>query len=295
MIKINNNIVQIILSQDNNYPDVNCYLLLKEKILIDAGPKSNMAFRRLDAVLRKLNMPLESLNMVILTHHHIDHVGLLQYFPQKLLVVGPDHLNFYSSKEYKNSIRNMLEGSNLTYEFKNDIEKHLKAEIIPPINSYNYVPFSEAKSILQKFNLKAMELSGHSREDILVIDSEGNYFSGDIVIPKIFFNCIYEVGESFLENQRQNYYKELDILASANRLILPGHGRVLTKEEVEKSILTNKKRMKRTEKKVIREINSKDIESICKTVFMSFLPYSKFLPFSEVSSICQEYKCQSYI
>ncbi|WP_167810132.1 MBL fold metallo-hydrolase [Limosilactobacillus reuteri] len=293
MRKINDNIFQITLKQEENYPNVNIYLLLKEKILIDAGPKPLSSLVQLKKELSSLGLKLDQLNMVILTHHHIDHVGLLEYFPSNLIIIGPDNLNFYSSASYINDIKRIADTKKFSNEFKKDIVQHLKDEIIPSINNSNYYPISTATDILENFNLKIVKLSGHSSEDLIVIDSEGNYFTGDIIIPKIFFNCIYEVKDFGTGSQRVNYYRELEFLLTATNLVFPGHGNILGQKELEKAILVTKKRMKRTEKKVIRELentSNDEIENVCHNVFESFLPYSKFLPFSEVSSIWQEYR-----
>ncbi|MRG90118.1 hypothetical protein C5O77_01075 (plasmid) [Limosilactobacillus reuteri] len=290
MIKITENIIQIKLKQGKNHPDVNVYVLLKEKVLIDIGPKSVNTLNLLKKELASLGLSFETLNLIILTHHHVDHVGLLEYLPSGLRIVGPDHLDFYSSDIYKKSIQKLLVDDDLSIEFKNDIEKQLTTEIIPSINRKNYVPFSESKKILQQFGLTAVELSGHSSEDIVITDSENNCFTGDIIIPKIFFNCIYEVDKVRPKHQRWSYYHELNFLDSLVNLVLPGHGDILKLEELKKAVLVNRKRMKRTEKKIIRELNKETVngvENVCRNVFQSFLPYSKFLPFSEVVSVIE--------
>lgn len=290
MIRITENIIQIKLKQGKNHPDVNVYVLLKEKVLIDVGPKSINTLNFLRKELASLGLCFETLNMIILTHHHVDHVGLLEYLPTGLRIIGPDHLDFYSSDIYKKSIQELLIDDALSIEFKNDIERQLTTEIIPSISKINYIPFSKAKKVLQQFNLAAVELSGHSSEDIVIIDSEKNYFTGDIIIPKIFFNCIYEVDKVRPKNQRWAYYNELKFLDRLVNQVLPGHGDILKVEELKKAILVNRKRMRRTEKKIIRELNKEKVnrvETVCRNVFQSFLPYSKFLPFSEVVSVIE--------
>ena len=57
---------------------VNCYLLEDEPLtLIDAGPNSGKALDELEHQFEALGHRIEDLELVILTHQHIDHLGLV--------------------------------------------------------------------------------------------------------------------------------------------------------------------------------------------------------------------------
>ncbi|MGH2922459.1 MAG: MBL fold metallo-hydrolase [Solirubrobacterales bacterium] len=57
---------------------VNCYLLEDEPLtLIDAGPNSGKALDELEHQLEALGHRIEDLELVIVTHQHIDHLGLV--------------------------------------------------------------------------------------------------------------------------------------------------------------------------------------------------------------------------
>ncbi|HEX2231812.1 MAG TPA: MBL fold metallo-hydrolase [Thermoleophilaceae bacterium] len=57
---------------------VNVYLIEDEPLtLVDAGPNSATSFDELQRGLRELGHELEELELVILTHQHIDHLGLV--------------------------------------------------------------------------------------------------------------------------------------------------------------------------------------------------------------------------
>jgi glyoxylase-like metal-dependent hydrolase (beta-lactamase superfamily II) len=57
---------------------VNVYLIEDEPLtLVDAGPNSATSFDELQRGLRSLGHELEELELVILTHQHIDHLGLV--------------------------------------------------------------------------------------------------------------------------------------------------------------------------------------------------------------------------
>jgi glyoxylase-like metal-dependent hydrolase (beta-lactamase superfamily II) len=57
---------------------VNCYLIEDDPLtLVDAGPNSGTSFDELTRGLEALGHALEEIELVILTHQHIDHLGLV--------------------------------------------------------------------------------------------------------------------------------------------------------------------------------------------------------------------------
>ncbi|QED48532.1 MBL fold metallo-hydrolase [Cytobacillus dafuensis] len=69
--------------------DVNVYVVKGERLtLVDVGPKTEEAWEALNAQLKDLHLSPEDIEQVVLTHHHPDHAGLLDFFPQTLDVYG---------------------------------------------------------------------------------------------------------------------------------------------------------------------------------------------------------------
>ena len=57
---------------------VNCYLVDDDPLtLVDAGPNSGTSFEALTQELAALGRQLEEIELVIITHQHIDHLGLV--------------------------------------------------------------------------------------------------------------------------------------------------------------------------------------------------------------------------
>ncbi|MDP9135782.1 MAG: MBL fold metallo-hydrolase [Actinomycetota bacterium] len=57
---------------------VNCYLIDDEPLtLVDAGPNSGTSFDELTQSLAALGKSLEQIELVVITHQHIDHLGLV--------------------------------------------------------------------------------------------------------------------------------------------------------------------------------------------------------------------------
>lgn len=57
---------------------VNCYLIDDDPLtLVDAGPNSGTSFDELTQALAALGKSLEQIELVVVTHQHIDHLGLV--------------------------------------------------------------------------------------------------------------------------------------------------------------------------------------------------------------------------
>ena len=58
---------------------VNCYLIEDEPLtLVDTGPNSGKALDELERQLDDLGHAIEDLELMIITHQHIDHLGLVE-------------------------------------------------------------------------------------------------------------------------------------------------------------------------------------------------------------------------
>ncbi len=63
---------------------VNCYLIEDEPLtLVDTGPNSGNSLDELVAALADLGHTVEDLGLIIITHQHIDHLGLLEILARR--------------------------------------------------------------------------------------------------------------------------------------------------------------------------------------------------------------------
>jgi len=84
---------------------VNCYLIEDEPLtLIDTGPNSGKSLDELELALAEHGRRIEDLELVVLTHQHMDHIGLLEILPRRsgatvaaLELLGPYLADFPSS------------------------------------------------------------------------------------------------------------------------------------------------------------------------------------------------------
>ncbi|MCW2986325.1 MAG: fold metallo-hydrolase [Conexibacter sp.] len=63
---------------------VNCYLIEDDPLtLVDAGPNSGTSLTVLEAALAEHGRRIEDLERIVLTHQHIDHIGLAQILAER--------------------------------------------------------------------------------------------------------------------------------------------------------------------------------------------------------------------
>jgi glyoxylase-like metal-dependent hydrolase (beta-lactamase superfamily II) len=84
---------------------VNCYLLEDDPLtLIDTGPNSGKSLDELEQALAELGHRIEDLELIVITHQHMDHLGLLEIIARRsgaevaaLDVLGPYLQDFSAS------------------------------------------------------------------------------------------------------------------------------------------------------------------------------------------------------
>jgi glyoxylase-like metal-dependent hydrolase (beta-lactamase superfamily II) len=63
---------------------VNCYLIEDEPLtLVDTGPNSGKSLDELEAALAAHGRSIEELELIVLTHQHMDHLGLLEILARR--------------------------------------------------------------------------------------------------------------------------------------------------------------------------------------------------------------------
>jgi glyoxylase-like metal-dependent hydrolase (beta-lactamase superfamily II) len=69
--------------------NVNMYVIEGDNLtLIDAGVKTEEAWQSFQQQLRELGYTPRDIDQVVITHHHPDHVGLIDYLSEEIPVIG---------------------------------------------------------------------------------------------------------------------------------------------------------------------------------------------------------------
>ena len=169
--------------------DSNIYFLdLKEKIIIDTGPKQYKEIVKEE--LSKLTQ-LEKINKVIFTHLHYDHCGNYNLFPKA---------KFYTSEE---EIKMLKENKMYT--------------IGDPILAVKFKP--ELHPLKDFMGIKIIKTPGHTRGSIcLYYEKEKILFSGDT----LFFNGFGRIDFPFSDPGKMEESLE-KIKKIGYKILAPGH------------------------------------------------------------------------
>lgn len=166
-------IEKISLSTDYPIGPVNVYLIFGEKItLIDAGIKTEQAWKQFNDGLHNIGLDLCDLDQVVLTHHHEDHVGLLEWILERNPVPVYAHKytqRFHQDEQYLDRSKEFFE--RFFYEFGLS-KKTAKKWAFYKANHELSVDFS-LKRVLKEGDMvpglsgwEVIETPGHSQDHI---------------------------------------------------------------------------------------------------------------------------------
>ena len=215
--------------------DVNVYVIKGEALtLVDAGPRTRDGKEALAKSLRDLGLLISDFDQIVLTHHHPDHAGGIDFFPEQTNVFG-----HASNQRWLELTEEFKESLNLFY-FSIGKELAVPEEMIASMNNYRgsggYICKRTVQSFLQEGDeipglsgWRVIETPGHAQSHIsLYREGDGVMIGGDHLLDKISPNPILEPpispDESRPEplNQYNNSLKKwLELPIS---LTLSGHG-----------------------------------------------------------------------
>ncbi len=248
MIKNNeDNIISLEIPTPFPVGAVNLYLILGDKLtLVDTGPKTELAWKSLIYQLNMNGLRIKDIDQIILTHHHVDHSGLLS-----ILLEHHPNLKVYAHEatvpwveKRKNVIEQMIHFYENLY-----LENGLAYSDIIAMKKYHdyfeqYFDPVKIDHILHD----GMELEGHSDWSVmhnpghaqghisLYHQNTGTLIAGDHLIEHISSGTFIEPP---FEQDMTNYgvrpkividYKDsLERMLELNlNRVLSGHGKVIT-------------------------------------------------------------------
>ena len=222
---------------------VNCYLLEDEPLtLIDAGPNSGKALDELEHQLEALGHRIEDIELVILTHQHIDHLGLVDIVAQRsgakvsaIDAVVPFVENFGSDAE-----RDDEEAAELM--LRHGISQEVVTALRQVTGSFRAWgskvkvtdPFTDGE--LLKFRDRTLEVQlrpGHSPSDTLFWDEDRRILiAADHLIKHISSNPLISRPLDGSSERRQALVEYIESLQKTRELpaeiVLSGHGEPIT-------------------------------------------------------------------
>lgn len=223
---------------------VNCYLIDDDPLtLVDTGPNSGTALTELEAALAEHGRRVEDLERIVLTHQHIDHIGLAQILAERsgaevcsLAALAPWLASYGQSMEADDRF---AEGVMARHGIPEDIRYALRA-VTGQFRAWGgradvSVLLAEGDTLgFAGREWTVHHRPGHSPSDTVFHDlASGELIGGDHLIAKISSNPLVSRpldGSSGERPQALRIY--LDSLAATRAMELskvwPGHGEPIT-------------------------------------------------------------------
>jgi hydroxyacylglutathione hydrolase len=209
-ILLNNDVCSLIQAADDVYQirfknrAANAYLVRgsSRTVMIDVGLSSN--YPHMVECLRHLDCPPEKIDMVILSHEHLDHIGAAYHFHGRTYIAAHRlAANKIMLRDDFSMLRKMFNEPNV------------------PINVDIWL--EEGNVIdLGNFRLDVMHTPGHTSACITLFDQEkGLLFAADTLMPGGVMGGVFGSGSI------SDYIQSLERLKGLNsKILLSGHGRL---------------------------------------------------------------------
>lgn len=231
---------------------VNTYLIEDEPLtLIDSGPNSGKALDELELALRDKGHAIEDLDLLVITHQHIDHTGLIDILARRsgAQVAALDRLAPYLEhySEANEADDAFAEGLMLRHGLPGDVVQALRSvsRAFRAWGSSATVtwPLADGEVLeLRDRRLEVLHRPGHSPSDTLFWDADRQIvIGGDHLIKHISSNPLIsrplpepdgtpvEVTPETRPRALMTYLGSLrKTREMPARLVLPGHGEPVT-------------------------------------------------------------------
>jgi glyoxylase-like metal-dependent hydrolase (beta-lactamase superfamily II) len=224
---------------------VNCYLIEDEPLtLVDTGPNSGKSLDELEAALAAHGRTIEDLELIVLTHQHMDHLGLLEILARRS---GAEVAAFHQLTGY---LRSFSASATLDDEFSQAVMRRngVPADLATVLGSVGAAfrafgssgrvttPLHDGDTLaLRDRSFRVFHRPGHSPSDLIFWDERrGILLSADHLLAHISSNPVMSrpldgaPGDDrppalmhYLDSMRAT--RELPV-----ELALPGHGEPIT-------------------------------------------------------------------
>ncbi|MBK5218616.1 MAG: MBL fold metallo-hydrolase [Thermoleophilia bacterium] len=222
---------------------VNCYLIEDEPLtLVDTGPNSGKGLDELSARLGERGHTIDDLELIIVTHQHIDHLGLVEILVEhsgaEVAAIGAasDRLADFdedAEREDDFAVEVML---------RNGIPEDVTVALRTVSRSFrgwgSHVtvtrPLADGETIeFANRRLETLHRPGHSPSDTLFWDAERRILiAGDHLIGHISSNPLISRPLDGSEKRTQALVTYIESLRKTREMpaeiVLPGHGEPIT-------------------------------------------------------------------
>ncbi|WP_158282299.1 MBL fold metallo-hydrolase [Salipaludibacillus keqinensis] len=179
---------------------INTFLIRGDALtLVDTGPKTDDALTQMRNKLAECNVRTSDIDIVVLTHHHPDHIGLVQEFLPNAKLVGHPKLRPWLERDEqfllntRNYFYNFYEEHGVPMNWIEEMDRihnnYLKYTTKVPLD----LEVSEGDTIDGLPHWRVIETPGHAQSHIsLIHEQDGTAIAGDHLIAHISSNAIIE-------------------------------------------------------------------------------------------------------
>src|SRR5215217_4953627 len=225
---------------------VNAWLLRGDPVtLIDTGPREDAALGALEAGLRRHGRRIEDIELLLATHHHLDHVGLAATIQRRsgATVAVLDRLADYGARysarveEDRRFARALMRHHGAPEQLVADADELWDYIRATTEDFRTDVRLADGDRVQAGGrSLRAVARPGHSTTDTLFVDDhDAIAFAGDHLLATISSNteiCAPERARDGRARSRLRYLENLQLTSTMplDRL-LTGHGAPVTEHE----------------------------------------------------------------
>src|SRR5215216_4509599 len=222
---------------------VNAWLLLGDPItLIDTGPRDDGALAALEAGLRRKRLRVEDIELVLATHHHLDHVGLAATIQRRsgaavaVLDRMADYAARYSAEveEDRRFARALMMHHGVPEQVVADTEEFWDYIRATTEDFRADVRLTDGDRVCAGGrSLRVVARPGHSTTDTLFVDErDAIAFAGDHLLATISSNTEIRSPDRAQDGRARSRLRYLDGLERTQAMpldrLLTGHGAPVT-------------------------------------------------------------------
>ena len=233
MVNWNGDIAKLSLPTPFAVGDVNVYIVKGDALtLIDTGVKTVQSKEALNAGLGELGLQLSDIEQIILTHHHPDHAGALDFFDKKVPVYG--HKNNQRWLTLSDEFLDTHNSFFLDFAGKLGVAEELKHRLT---HDKEEIHLAEGDELPGLPGWRVIETPGHAQSHVSFYrESDGLMIAGDHLLARISPNPLMEpplivggVRQQPLLQYNASLQKLLDFPISK---VYSGHGGEIDGEKV---------------------------------------------------------------
>ncbi len=166
--------------------------------LVDAGVKTKEAWETFQKKLKEAHLSIEDIDQVVLTHHHPDHVGMLEWLPAHIPVYGHRYVKPWIEKDptffmrHDQFYKQLFTEFGVEGNFEHLLERLKSSLHFAGIRSLSY-EIGQGDEIPGFEDWQIIETPGHAQSHLVFYhEKDGDLLAGDHLLATISSNPLLE-------------------------------------------------------------------------------------------------------